>query len=118
MPQSDDIAQTGAVERIARVLAGRQLSANADGADCSAAQAVDAAWPSFRDDAVAILKTLREPDAAMARAGDGETWTRMVEAALGNTGRADETIGGASDAHPAMAFDAPPPGTDPLHEGP
>ena len=105
---TQDVARTGAIERIARVLAGRQLSANAEGADCSAAQAVDASWPSFCDDAVAILKTLREPDAAMARAGDAATWTRMVEAALGNSAGDDA----------ADAFDAPPAGTDPLHEGP
>lgn len=108
MPESVDVANTDAIERIARVLAGRQLSANAEGADCSAAEAVDASWPSFRDDAIAILKTLREPDAAMARAGDSQIWQRMIEAALGDAPR--DT--------PAMAFDAPAPGTDPLHEGP
>jgi hypothetical protein len=112
MPDLADVAQTNAIERIARVLAGRQLSANADGADCSAAEAVDASWSSFRDDAVAILKTLREPDAAMARAGDAAIWTRMVEAALG-----DDTASSAG-ARRAMPFDAPPAGTDPLHEGP
>lgn len=118
MPVPGDTANTDAIERIARVLAGRQLSANAEGADCSAAEAVDASWPSFRDDAVAILKTLREPDATMAQAGDPQIWTRMVEAALGDT-RA-ERGDHPSDAgnRPAMAFDAPPPGTDPLHEGP
>jgi hypothetical protein len=103
-----DLAQTGAIERIARVLAGRQLSANADGADCSAADAVDQGWRSFRDDAVSILKTLREPDAAMAQAGDADTWQRMIAAALGES----------TDERPALAFDAAAPGTDPLHEGP
>lgn len=103
-----DVAQTDAIERIARVLAGRQLSANAEGADCSAAEAVDRSWPGFRDDAVAILKTLREPDAAMAQAGDADTWQRMIAAALGD----------APEPSPAMAFDPPAPGTDPLHEGP
>lgn len=108
MPETGATANTDAIERIARVLAGRQLSANAEGADCSAAEAVDASWTGFRDDAVAILKTLREPDAAMAQAGDAATWTRMIAAALG-----DEP-----GTKPAMAFDAPAPGTDPLHEGP
>lgn len=101
-------ANTDAIERIARVLAGRQLSANAEGADCSAAEAVDQSWPGFRDDAVAILKTLREPDAAMAQAGDAATWQRMIAAALGD----------APDEKPAFGLDAPAPGTDPLHEGP
>jgi hypothetical protein len=106
-PEPSDVANTDAIERIARVLAGRQLSANADGADCSAAEAVDASWTSFRDDAISILKTLREPDAAMAQAGDPAVWTRMVEAALGDA---------SHDA--ATRYDAPAPGTDPLHEGP
>jgi len=77
-----DIASTPAVERIARVLAGQRLSANADGNDPHAADDVDARWPDFRDDAVAVLKTLREPDEAMERAGDIAVWERMVDAAL------------------------------------
>lgn len=77
-----DIASTPAVERIARVLAGQHLSANADGNDPHAADDVDACWPDFRDDAVAVLKTLREPDEAMERAGDIAVWQRMVDAAL------------------------------------
>jgi hypothetical protein len=78
-----DVAQTDAIERIARVIAGQRLSANADGSDSSAGPEVDAAWPDHRDDAVAILKTLREPDAAMAAAGDPAVWEAMVTAALG-----------------------------------
>lgn len=116
MPEPSDTANTDPIERIARVLAGRQLSANAEGADCSAAQAVDASWPSFRDDAIAILKTLREPDAAMARAGDADIWRHMIAAALGDALPIEPNA--SPDARPAMAFDAPPPGTDPLHEGP
>jgi len=77
-----DIATTGAVERTARVLAGQRLSANADGGDPHAADAVDAAWRDYEDDAVAVLKTLREPDEAMARAGDVAVWQRMIAAAL------------------------------------
>jgi hypothetical protein len=79
-----DIARTPAIERIARVLAGRELSANASGAELSAADSVDATWPAHRDDAIAILKTLREPDQRMAEAGDAGTWARMVAAALGD----------------------------------
>lgn len=77
-----DIATTGAIERIARVLAGRRLSDNADGDNPHAAEAVDAAWRSYRDDAIAILKTLREPDVEMERVGDVAVWLRMIQAAL------------------------------------
>lgn len=80
-----DIASTGAVERIARVLAGQRLSANADGESPHASDAVDAIWPEFRDDAVSILKALREPDEAMERAGDIAVWQAMIGAALGES---------------------------------
>jgi hypothetical protein len=76
------ISTTPAVERIARVVAGRMLSINAEGDDPSAGDRVDAAWPGYREDAVAILRTLREPDEAMAAAGDPAVWDRMVLAAL------------------------------------
>lgn len=71
------------VERIARVLAGRELSRNAEGDDPSAGPNVDETWHEHVDDALAILRTLREPDPVMAAAGDPEMWGRMVEAALG-----------------------------------
>ena len=80
-----DIATTGAVERIARVLAGQRLSANAGGDDRHAADTVDAIWRDFESDAVAVLKVLREPDEAMERAGDIAVWQRMVAAALGES---------------------------------
>ena len=70
------------VERIARVLAGRALSINAEGDDPSAGPSVDEEWHNHVDDALAILRTMREPDPVMAAAGDAETWDRMVEAAL------------------------------------
>jgi len=70
------------VERIARVIAGRIVSINADGDDSSAGGRVDAIWRDYRGDAVSILKTLREPDRAMAAAGDAAIWERMIEAAL------------------------------------
>lgn len=70
------------VERIARVIAGRVVSANADGDEASAARHVDSLWRDYRDDAVSVIRTLREPDPAMAEAGDLETWERMIEAAL------------------------------------
>ena len=74
-------------ERIARVLAGSALSSNADGSNSSAGDEVDRAWPDHLDQAIAVLHTMREPDEAMANAGDAETWTLMVETAL--RGRAD-----------------------------
>ena len=77
-----DIASGPAVERIARVLAGQRLSANADGDQESAGDAVDATWRDYRDDALAVLHTLRAPSAAMAEAGDAATWERMILAAI------------------------------------
>jgi hypothetical protein len=70
------------VERIARVLAGRELSSNADGDDPSAGPNVDETWHEHVEDAQSILRTMREPDRNMASAGDPEVWERMVEAAL------------------------------------
>ena len=70
------------VERIARVLAGRDLSINAEGDDPSAGPNVDESWHEYTDDALSILRTMREPDREMASAGDVDTGERMVEAAL------------------------------------
>lgn len=70
-------------ERIARVLAGSALSSNMDGDSASAGDAVNRTWPDHLDQAMAVLHTMREPDEAMADAGDAETWTRMIETALG-----------------------------------
>lgn len=103
MPVSD----TSALERVARVLCAQRLSSNGKGSNPSAAEAVDAAWREHIDDAGVVLRTLREPDQTMAAAGDADIWERMVWAALG----AD--VPGRYD--PA---EAPPAGTDPLHEGP
>jgi hypothetical protein len=76
------VSTTPIVERIARVIAGRIVSINAEGDDPSAAGRVDAAWRDYADDARSILRTLREPDPAMAEAGDAAMWERMVMAAL------------------------------------
>lgn len=73
---------TPAIERIARVLAGRQLSLNGEGDDPHAASAVDATWKDHVEDAYAILHTLREPDAQMAEAGDVAIWRNMIGAVL------------------------------------
>jgi hypothetical protein len=82
------VSSMDVIERIARVIAGRVLSANADGEDCSAGDEVDASWRDYRDDAISILRTLREPDPAMAEAGDPATWQKMIEAALAEAGAA------------------------------
>ena len=84
------VSTTPAVERIARVIAGRILSINAGGGDASVADQVDDVWRNHRGDAVSILRTLREPDAAMAEAGDAETWARMIDAALAEADAASE----------------------------
>lgn len=76
------VSNTSLIERVARVIAGRIVSINADGSDPSAAETVDAIWVNYHEDALSILRTLREPDAIMAAAGDVEVWERMVEAAL------------------------------------
>ena len=76
------VSNTSLVERIARVLAGRQVSVNADGDDASAADKVDSIWRDYREDALSVIRTLREPDPVMAAAGDVENWEAMVEAAL------------------------------------
>jgi hypothetical protein len=70
------------VERIARVLAGNELSSNAQGDNPHAGPEVDAKWRDHVDAALAVLHTMREPDEAMAAAGDCEMWRNMIEAAL------------------------------------
>ncbi|HSR00916.1 MAG TPA: hypothetical protein VLM36_13495 [Sphingomicrobium sp.] len=70
------------LERIARVLAGAAHSSNAEGSDPSAGEKVDQVWREHLNQALAVLHTAREPDEAMAAAGDVETWRSMVEAAI------------------------------------
>lgn len=70
------------IERIARVLAGAAHSSNAEGSDPSAAEKVDLVWREHLNQALAVLHTMREPDEAMAAAGDQAQWRRMVEAAI------------------------------------
>jgi hypothetical protein len=77
-----NVSSRSVVERIARVLAGQRYSANADGDQSSASDEVEAEWPHFVDDAVAVLKTMREPDEQMAEVGDVAVWERMIRAAL------------------------------------
>jgi hypothetical protein len=80
------VSNTDVVERIARVIAGRVISSNAEGDDPSAGDKVDSVWRDYREDALSILRTLREPDPAMAAAGDLGIWQRMIEAALAEAG--------------------------------
>ena len=70
------------LERVARVLAGAKLSANADGDDDHAAEEVDSTWREHLNQAQAVLHTMREPDEAMAAVGDVPMWRNMVEAAI------------------------------------
>ena len=109
-----DVSKTSVIERIARVLAGQHLSANAGGNVPSAGPDVDDAWPDYEADAIAVLRTLREPDATMAEAGDLAIWERMVCAALDQ--RASSGTEGFRST--GTGYEAPEPGTDPLHEGP
>ena len=80
------VSKTSLLERIARVIAGRVVSINADGEDPSAGERVDSTWRDYRNDALSILRTLREPDPAMAEAGDVAVWELMIEAALAEAG--------------------------------
>jgi hypothetical protein len=84
---SASLSVTPAVERIARVLAGQRLSANAEGASPSAALDVDVEWEDRVDEAITILKAIREPDRAMADAGDAAIWERMVSMAIDQADR-------------------------------
>ncbi len=80
------VSTTSLIERIARVIAGRVVSINANGEDPSAGERVDSIWRDYRGDALSIIRSLREPDPAMAAAGDVAVWERMIEAALAEAG--------------------------------
>ncbi|MBM6577363.1 hypothetical protein KCP91_13345 [Microvirga sp. SRT01] len=77
-----DISIIPIAERIARVLTAQRISANAAGDEESAAATIDANWQDHLPDALAVLRTLREPDEAMAAAGDVAIWERMVLTAI------------------------------------
>ena len=76
------VSEKPLVERVARVLAGAALSSNAEGSDPSAGDKVDHVWREHLNQALAVLHTAREPDEAMAAAGDADVWREMVEAAI------------------------------------
>ncbi len=99
------ISHTPLIERIARVLAGLRLSENADGTEPSASRSVDLEWEGCLEDARAVLRTMREPDAAMASAGNEEIWEAMIAAAL--SGEASGT--GVSQANPDETNPLAPP---------
>jgi hypothetical protein len=80
-----DISTQTAAERIARVLAGQRISANGEGDEESASAEVENSWKDYLMDAAAVLRTLREPDAAMAAAGDAAIWERMILVAIEQT---------------------------------
>lgn len=77
-----DVATTALAERVARVLAGLDHSANADGVEASASISVEETWRAYLEQADAVLRTMREPSEAMARAGDTAVWATMIEAAI------------------------------------
>lgn len=77
-----DVANTPLAERIARALAGLDHSVNADGVEASASTSVDETWRAYLEQADAVLRTMREPSAAMARSGDPAAWAAMIEAAI------------------------------------
>ena len=85
--QATPISQGSVVERIARVLAAQRISANAQGSDHNASHAIDKQWRAYIPDARAVLRTLREPDAQMAKVGDARVWDNMVRTALDQPAR-------------------------------
>ena len=76
------VSEKPLVERVARVLAGAAHSSNAEGSDPSAGEKVDKVWHEHVNQALAVLHTAREPDEAMAAAGDADVWRKMVETAI------------------------------------
>jgi hypothetical protein len=70
------------IERISRVLAGQYFSRNAAGDD-DASVLVDQNWVDFQEDAIAVLKTLRHPPAALTNENDAALWGLVIQSALG-----------------------------------
>ena len=76
------VSETPLIERIARVLAAEAHSSNAEGSDPSAADKVDMVWRGHLNQALALLRTMREPDEAMVAVGDEAAWSRMIDVAV------------------------------------
>ncbi|WP_407695449.1 hypothetical protein [Sphingomonas edaphi] len=72
------------LERIARVLAGAELSANAEGTNRHAADAVDDHWRDHLNQAMAILHTMREPDPGVTDPSEAAAWRKLVDSAIAN----------------------------------
>ena len=85
------ISETPMVERVARVLAAYHLSVNARGGEPHAGLSVDIEWEDRIDEALAILRVMREPDRTMAQTGDADIWERMIAATLAEAEQ-DETL--------------------------
>lgn len=106
------VSETLALERIARVLAGWRASSNAEGTSASAGPEVDRDWADQVEPALAILRTLREPDQAMAAVGEADLWARMVDAAIASRARIDlpgsdfpDLPGVRDSGHPSLVTD-------------
>ena len=65
----------------------------------------DRAWGDCLEDAASLLAILKDPDPAMAAAGDARIWGRMIDAALTERWALGEAMTGAPG-------DTPPPGSD------
>ncbi len=72
------------LERISRVLAGAEISSNADGDDPHAATAVDDSWQHYRNQAMAILHVMREPDSGVQDASEAALWRKLIDSAIAN----------------------------------
>lgn len=65
----------------------------------SAGDTVDGRWPEYCAQAVAVLKSLREPPPEIAEAGVGEAWSRAIAAAIGDEAdAADSPLQEAADS--------------------
>lgn len=85
MPHPMAHADMDTIERISRVLAGQYFSRNAAGAagDDDASILVDQNWVDFQEDAVAVLKTLRQPPPALTNENDIALWGLVIQSVLG-----------------------------------
>jgi hypothetical protein len=78
------------IERISRVLAGQYFSrastrlglTGAAGED-DASVLVDQNWVDFQEDAIAVLKTLRQPPPSLTNENDAALWGLVIQSALG-----------------------------------
>lgn len=89
------VSETPLIERVARVLAAAAHSSNGEGSEPSAAQKIDRVWHGHFNQALAVLRTMREPDESMTVVGDEETWSSMIDAALSKYSfEGDKSLGG------------------------